>query len=113
MLNSHVKLPFFLLFVLHRKGVALAAVSNRSETIGHVLRGAVWMLGQEPDIADVVGSFVPKESEAECKIRGEALQHVPQQSRPVVLAAVRCDGISLQHAEAQFKSDRGVVLAAV
>ena len=78
-----------------------------------MLRGAVWMLGQEPGIADVFVSFVPKESEDECEIRGEALQHVPQQSRPVVLAAVRCDGTSLQHAEPLFKGDRMVVLTAV
>merc|ERR1712187_635486 len=34
-------------------------------------------------------------------------------NREIVTAAVRCDGVALQHASDKLKNDRGVVLAAV
>ena len=62
------------------------------------MRGALWMLGEELNVADIVESCVPTETENTRWCRGKALRHVPQQSRPGVLATVRCYGLSLKRA---------------
>ena len=71
------------------------------------------MQGKDSEIAAVFSACLHDGDEKARRARGDAVSHVKNPTRRLVLAAVHCSGRALKHASEQFKGDREAVLAAV
>ena len=71
------------------------------------------MQGKDSEIAAVFSACLHDGDEKARRARGDAVSHVKNPTRRLVLAAVHCSGRALKHASEQFKGDREVALAAV